>query len=388
MRNIPLANPWIGEEEARAVYEVVKSGWVSTGEKNREFEEAFAAYVGAKHAVAVNNGTTALHLALISTGIGEGDEVLVPDITFISTANVVLYERATPVLVECAPLTYNVSLEDAQRRLTPKTRAVIAVDMNGMPVDYGAVMAFAERHGLRLIADSAESLGAVYKGRRVGSIAPLHVFSFFPNKNLTTGEGGMITTDDADCAALLRQLRNQGQDWRYHHIHLGYNYRMTDIQAALGLEQLKRVEHLLAAKEEIVARYNDAFRNDPDIAPPFVPEYVDRHAWYMYAVSLRGDLDRDWVVSELKARGIDTRLSFPPIHIQPYYEKRFGYRQESYPVSFQAWSQLIDLPLWVGLTIEDQDYVVNSLKEIARSAKKAGSKEQRPNPRRQNRLTG
>lgn len=376
MKNIPLANPVIGEEEARAVYEVVKSGWVSMGEKNREFEEAFAASVGARHAVAVNNGTTALHLALISTGIGEGDEVLVPDITFISTANVVLYERATPVLVECDPLTYNISLEDAQRRITPKTRAVIVVDMNGMPVDYDAVAAFAREHGLKVIADSAESLAAVYKKQRVGSIAPLHIFSFFPNKNLTTGEGGMITTDDDQCADLLRQLRNQGQDWRYHHIHLGFNYRMTDIQAALGLEQLKRVERILAAKEEIVARYNDAFKNDPDIAPPFVPDYVSRHAWYMYAVCLRDGIDRDWVVSELKARGIDTRLSFPPVHIQPYYARRFGYRPESYPASFRAWSRLIDLPLWVGLTVEDQDYVVKSLREVVRSAQKDGSDEQ------------
>jgi len=370
VKKIPLANPYILEEDAQAVYEVVKSGWISTGDKTREFEETFAGYVEAEHAVAVNSGTTALHLALICTGIGEGEEVLVPDITFISTANVILYERATPVLVECEPRTYNISLEDAERRLTSKTRALIAVDMNGLPVDYDMVIAFAQRHGLKLIADSAESLGAIYQGRKIGSIAPLHVFSFFPNKNLTTGEGGMITTDDEDCAALLRQLRNQGQDRRYHHIHLGYNYRMTDIHAALGLEQLKRVDQMILAKQEIVARYMDAFSGDPDIASPFVPSYVDRHGWYMFAVSLRNGVDRDWVVSKLMELGIDTRLSFPPIHIQPYYQNRFGYQPGSYPVSFEAWSRLIDLPLWVGLTREDQDFVVTNLKEIVRSAKK------------------
>ncbi len=367
MKNIPLANPNIGEEEARAVYEVVKSGWVSMGQKVKEFEDAFAEYAGAKYAIATNNGTTALHLALIVAGIREGDEVLVPDITFISTANVVLYERAIPVLVECDAKTYNISLEDAERRLSDKTKAVIAVDMNGLPMDYDLVLAFAKRHGLKIIADSAESLGAIYKGKKIGSIAPLHIFSFFPNKNITTGEGGMITTDDNEKAVLLSQLRNQGQDYRYHHIHLGYNYRMTNILAALGIEQLKRIEFIFSEKEKIVERYNKAFKDDPNVSPPYMPEYADRHSWYMYAVSLRDGLDRDKVVSELKARGIDTRLSFPPIHIQPYYQEKFGYKEDSYPVSFKAWKQLIDLPIWVGLTIEDQNYVIENLKNILKN---------------------
>ncbi len=364
MKNVPLANPCIGEEDAKAVYEVVRSGWVSMGEKVKEFEKSFAEYVGAKHAVATNNGTTALHLALIAEGINEGDEVLIPDITFISTANVVLYERAVPIIVECDPGTYNISLEDAERRLSDKTKAIISVDMNGLPVDYDRVLKFAERNNLKIIADSAESLGAIYKGKRIGSIAPVHMFSFFPNKNVTTGEGGMITTDDDEKDVLLRQLRNQGQDYRYHHVHLGYNYRMNDILAALGIEQLKKIDVLMSEKERIVERYNAAFKDDPDISPPFVPDYADRHSWYMYAISLRDGIDRDRVVSELKDRGIDTRLSFPPIHIQPYYQQKFGYKDDSLPVSFKAWKQLIDLPIWVGLTCEDQDYVIKNIKDI------------------------
>lgn len=367
MKNIPVANPFIREEEAKAVYEVVKSGWVSMGQKVKEFEDAFAEYVGAKHAIATNNGTTALHLALIAAGIREGDEVLVPDITFISTANVVLYERAVPVLVECDSKTYNISLEDAERRLSNKTKAIIAVDMNGLPVDYDLVLAFAKRHGLKIIADSAESLGAIYKGKKIGSIAPVHIFSFFPNKNITTGEGGMITTDDNEKAVLLSQLRDQGQDYRYHHIHLGYNYRMPNIPAALGIEQLKRVEFILSEKEKIVERYNKAFKDDPNISPPYVPDFADRHSWYMYAVSLREGLNRGRVLSELKTRGIDTRLSFPPIHIQPYYQKKFGYKDDSLAISFKAWKQLIDLPIWVGLTIDDQNYVIENLKDIVRN---------------------
>lgn len=366
MINIPVANPYLGEEEAKTVYEVVKSGWLSMGKKVEEFENNFAEYVGAKHAIAANSGTTALHLALLDSGIEEGDEVLVPDITFISTANVVLYERAVPVIAECDPKTYNISLEDAAKRITGKTKAIIAVDMNGMPVDYDPVLAFAEEAGLNIIADSAESLGAVYKGRKVGSIAPIHMFSFFPNKNICTGEGGMITTDDDERAAFIRQLRNQGQDYRYHHIHLGYNYRMTNIPAAIGIEQLKRIEFVLNEKEKIAERYTEAFREDPDISPPFVPEYVNQHSWYMYAVSLKEGLDRDRIVSELKSRGIDTRLSFPPIHIQPYYQKRFGYSDDSYPISYKAWKQLIDLPIWVGLTLEDQNYIIETLKNIVK----------------------
>jgi len=366
MKNIPIANPYIGEEEAKAVYEVVKSGWLSMGKKVEEFEHEFAEYVGAKHAIAANNGTTALHLALIASGIEEGDEVLVPDITFISTANVVMYERAIPVLVECDPKTFDISLEDAEKRITGKTKAIIPVDMNGMPVDYDQVLAFAEKAGLKVIADSAESLGAVYKGRKVGSIAPLNIFSFFPNKNITTGEGGMITTDDDEKAAFIRQLRNQGQDDRYHHIHLGYNYRMADIPAAIGIEQLKRIEFILEEKDRMAKGYSEALREDPDISPPFVPEYVDRHSWYLYGVSVREGLDRDKIVSELKSNGIDTRLSFPPIHTQPYYRKRFGYKDDSYPLSYKAWKQKIDLPLWVGLTVEDQNDIIENLKNIVK----------------------
>ena len=366
MKDIPVACPRMGEEEARAVYEVVRSGWISSGEKVKEFEEVFACYVGSRYAVATTNGTAALHLALIASGVTEGDEVLVPDITFISTANVVLYERAVPVLVECDPRTYNISLEDAERRLTPRTKAVIAVDMNGLPVDYDAMEEFTSRHGLRLIADSAESLGAVYKGRKVGSIAPFHIFSFFPNKNITTGEGGMVTTNDGECAELLRRLRNQGQERRYLHTHLGYNYRMPNLPAAIGLEQLKKIETILSEKERIAGRYSRAFEDDDDIAPPYIPDYVDRHSWYMYAVTLDASVDRDSVVTGLRARGIDTRLSFPPVHVQPYYRERFGYCEDSYPMSLNAWKRLLNLPLWAGLTEEDQDRVVDNLKELVR----------------------
>ena len=368
-RNIPVASPFIGEEEAQAVYEVVKSGWISMGKKVQEFEERFSEYVNSKYAIAVNNGTAALHLALIANGIKEDDEVLVPDITFISTGNAVLYEKAKPVIVECDPKTYNISLEDAEKRITNKTKAIIPVDMNGMPVNYVEILEFARKHNLIVVADSAESLGSIYNGRKTGAIAPIHIFSFFPNKNITTGEGGMITTDDEAIAKKIRKLRNQGQDCRYHHVMLGYNYRMTDILAVIGIEQLKKIDNIIIEKEKIAKRYTNEFANDSLIVPPYLPDYVDQHSWYMYAVSLNEDIDRDLIVDKLKEKGIDTRLSFPPIHLQPYYQEKFGYNDNSYPISLKAWQQLIDIPIWVGLSEENQNYVIDNLREIVEKEK-------------------
>ena len=314
--------------------------------------------------IAVNNGTTALHLALIASGVKEGDEVLVPDITFISTGNVVIYENAKPVIVECDPKTYNISLEDAEKKITKNTKAIIPVDMNGLPVDYDEILAFSKKHNLQVIADSAEALGAVYKEKKIGALAPIHIFSFFPNKNITTGEGGMITTNNKSYADRIKKLRNQGQEYRYHHTMLGYNYRMTDILASIGIEQLKRIRNTITEKEKIAKRYTEEFKNDDLIFSPFVPDYVDQHSWYMYAISLDKSIDRDYVVAELKKRGIETRLSFPPMHTQPYYQEKFEYNDDSFPISMGAWEQLINIPIWVGIGIEKQKYVIDCLRNI------------------------
>ncbi|KKT25439.1 MAG: Glutamine-scyllo-inositol transaminase [Candidatus Magasanikbacteria bacterium GW2011_GWA2_43_9] len=337
---IPVANTFIGEEEAKAAYDVIKSGWLSSGPKVKEFEVEFAKEVGAKHAIAVNNGTSALHVSLAALGIKEGDEVIIPTLTFISTANSVLYQNATPVLAECDPKTYNITPEEIERRITKKTKAIIPVDMNGMPIDYDSILEVAKKHNLRVIADSAESLGSTYKGRKVGSIAPIHIFSFFPNKNITTGEGGMITTNDDELAKKMRVIMNQGQDYRYHHVELGYNYRMTNFQAAIGLEQLKRLKKVISEKQKLAEKYNLAFKDDKNIRIPFVPEYVTQHAWYMYTISVP-NLNRDEIVKQLELQNIETRLSFPPVHIQPYYQERFNYMNDMLPVSLKAWKDLI-----------------------------------------------
>ena len=364
MMDIPVASAVIGENEAKAAYDVVKSGWLSMGEKVKQFEDDFSRYVNSKYSIAVNNGTSALHLALIASGVKEGDEVLIPDITFISTVNVVLYEKAIPVLVECEKDTYNISLSDLEEKITDKTKAVIAVDMNGLPVDYKRLNEICDRHKLRLIADSAEALGAEYQDKKIGALAPVHIFSSFPNKSITTGEGGMITTDSDEMYQFMCKIRNQGQDYRYHHVELGYNYRMTEVAAAIGIEQLKNIQYVLNEKEKIIERYNKAFSSEDLISIPILPDYVSKHSWYMYTISLATHLSRDHVVAELKKVGIDTRLSFPPIHTQPYIQSVLSCKTGDLPQSLAAWESLINLPIWVGISEDELDYVINNLLKI------------------------
>lgn len=360
---IPVANTYLGEREAAAAYETVKSGWVSSGPKVREFEAAFAKHVGAKYALAVSNGTTALHVVLAALGITHGDEVLVPSLTFISTANAALYQQAKPVLVESDPRTYNIDVADAQKKITKRTKAIIPVDMMGMPCDYDAVLKLAKKHKLTVIADSAESLGATYKHKVIGSLAPIHIFSFFPNKNITTGEGGMITTNDKELAHMMSMILNQGQDYRYHHVILGYNYRMTNVQGAIGKEQLKRLDRVIREKQKLAERYNKAFRSFRNVSVPYVPSYITQHAWYMYTISVNSG-SRDRIVGELTKRNIQTRLSFPPIHTQPLYKKLYGYTDRSLPHSFESWSKLINIPIWVGMGEKRQNFVVDSLRDL------------------------
>ncbi len=361
MTFIPVAQPVLGEEEARAVYDVVKAGWITMGKKVEDFEAAVCAFTGAKHAIAMNNGTSTLHGILAALDIGPGDEVIVPTMTYISSVNAVLYVGATPILCDNDPLTFNVTPELVREKITRKTKAIMTVDMKGLPVDYDAFAALSEETGIPFISDSAESLGAVYKGRHVGGTPALaHSFSFFANKAITTGEGGMVVTNDADLVKRLRIIRNQGQEGRYNHTHLGHNYRMTDITAAIGIEQMKRVAGTIAEKDRLARRYNKAFAAVAGVAAPHIPNYVDQHSWYMYSITVAANA-RDGLLNTLAAKGIETRLSFPPVHTQPYHRRVFGWAAENFPVSMNSYATFLDIPIWSGLSDEAQDRVVHAI---------------------------
>ncbi len=360
MEFIPIANTYVGQEEADAVYNVVQSGWISMGKKVEEFERMFCEYTGTKHAVAFSNGSISLQSILAALDVGPGDEVIVPSLTYISSANAVLFQNAELVLCESDPLTFNVTVEDIEQKITSRTKVIMAVDLKGMPVDYDALIQLAKKRGVYLIADSAESLGAVYKGKRIGNQAPVHSFSFFANKNITTGEGGMVTTNDDRMAELLRIYRNQGQEGRYNHTKLGFNARLTDMAAAFGIEQFKRIDWLIQEKEKIARYYYNNLKHEL-IRLPVLPDFVDQHSWYMFSISLDKSINRDKFIAKLKDHNIDTRLSFPPVHIQDYYINRFGYKPEDYPKAYEAFCQFVDIPCWIGLREEQLEYICSRM---------------------------
>lgn len=373
MIRIPVANPVLTDEDADAVADAVRSGRVSSGPRVRAFETALEEYLGVEHAVAVSSGTAALHVALAALNVGPGDEVILPSLTFVSTASVVLYQGATPVLCECDPVTYNVTVDELRRKITDRTKAIIPVDMNGLTIDYGPIMELARDAGVGVIADSAEALGSEYNGDRVGTQADIHCFSFFPNKTITTGEGGLLATRDKRVAERARTLMNQGQSGRYHHVELGYNYRMTEMQAALGLSQMNRIDALLNAKERMAKRYDGLLAGIADVELPHRPGYATAQSWYMYSVRVPDLRVRDAVVRDLDSAGIETRLGFPPIHGQPFIVDRYGERGSEFPVTQSAWERKIDLPSWPEMPEDTQAEVANAVERSVRNAVAEGS---------------
>lgn len=365
MNFIPIAKPYIGNEEARAVYDQIQSGWISMGKKVEAFEELIQDYLDVEHAVAFSNGTATLHAGLLALGVKPGDEVIVPTLSYISSANAVLFCNATPVFVEENPKTFTVEAASIEKKITDKTKVIMPVDLKGMPVDYDTIMALAKKHGVKVLADSAESFGAVYKGKGVGGQADMHSFSMFANKSITAGEGGFITTDDDRIASFCRCFRNQGQSDRYRHVMVGHNYRMTDIAAAFAIEQVKRVEWIMAEKDKIAIFYNDYFKPQPLLAPPYVPEYVSRHSWYMYTLRVHETVDRDRMILKMREKGVDHRLSFPLIPLQPIYQELYGYAAGDFPVSERTFNTFLDIPCWVGMTHEEMEHVAKVVTDSA-----------------------
>jgi perosamine synthetase len=361
---IPVAEPLLGEKELEYVTDCVRSGWVSSlGEYVKRFEREFAAYCGVRYGVATHNGTVALHLALAALGIGLGDEVILPTLTFVATANAIAYTGATPVFVDSEPGTWNIDPQAAARATTPRTRAIIAVHLYGHPADMDLLRTLAGQHGVTLIEDAAEAHGARYKGRRVGSLSDVAVFSFYGNKIITTGEGGMVLTDDDALAERCFFLGNQAKQKQnpYWHPEIGYNYRMTNMQAALGVAQLERIDELIAIRARNAVHYQRRLSALPGLTLPPCAEWAENVYW-MYTVLVEDDygLDRDTLMGLLRQRGIETRPAFYPIHTLPMYD-----RGQRFPVAEELGRKGINLPSGATLTREQVDIVCDALVEIS-----------------------
>ena len=366
---IPYAVPYVTEEDARAVYKAVLEKRLSQGLYVEQFEKEFSKYIGAKEGIAVSNGTAALHLALAALEIGPGDEVIVPSFSFISTANVVLYQRAKPVFADIDPLTLNIDPESVREKITEKTKAIIAVHYAGHPAEMDELAEISEENGLFLIEDAAEAHGSIYKGKMVGNLGHVACFSFYPNKNITTGEGGMITTNDEDLAEKIRMLRSHGQYEPFHFKYIGFNYRMTDIQAALGLVQLKRIEWVLSRKIERAKYYTRRIEELglDFVRPPYEAPYV-RHTYMFYTVQFKSKELRDKAIELYDREGVETRTAFnPPIHLQPVYMELFGYSRGFLPHTERASDTVLSLPLFVGIKEEEQEKILSILERVAGS---------------------
>ncbi len=361
--SIPMSSPEIDDSDVQAVVEVVRSGRLALGDRAVEFERAVAAYAGTRHAVAVSSGTAALHLIVRALGLKPGDEVLVPSFTFAASVNVLLYEQVTPVFVDVESDTYNIDPADLERRITPRTRAVMAVDVFGHPAEWDALRVVAERRGLAVIDDSCEALGAEYRGRRLGGFGIAAAFAFYPNKQITTGEGGIVVTDDAEIARLVRSLRNQGRGemgaWLEHE-RLGYNYRLDEMSAALGLSQLRRIEQFLAKREAVARLYAERLAPLPKVRPPVVRPHV-RMSWFVYVVTLAEGLERDGVILAMQDQGVPARGYFSPVHLQPYVREMFGYRGGELPITEAIARRTLALPFHNNLTAAQVDRVVEAL---------------------------
>jgi dTDP-4-amino-4,6-dideoxygalactose transaminase len=375
---LPYHLPSIGPAEIDAVVQTLESGWLTTGPRTKQFESDFAAMVGADHAIAVNSCTAALHLALDAAGVSRGDEVVVPTMTFAATAEVVVYFGATPVLVDCQRETCNVDPEAIERALTPRTRAIVPVHYAGQPCDMGEIMALGRRTGVMVVEDAAHALPASYRGTPIGRIGDITCFSFYATKTLSTGEGGMITTNDAAAADRMRLMSLHGiskdawkrytaeGSWYYEILQPGFKYNLTDIAAALGLAQLKRQAEFLTARQRIAQRYDDAFARYDEIRCP--TRRADReHAWHLYAIELdveRLTLSRGEFIEAMRAEGIGTSVHFIPLHLHPYYRERFNYRDSDFPNAFAAYQHRVSLPIYPAMTDDDVQDVIRSVDAI------------------------
>jgi perosamine synthetase len=366
-RRIPLARPWLDEREEELVVDVLRSGRLSLGPAIERFEELVAERVGAPYAAAVSSGTAGLHLLCRIAGIGPGDEVITSPFSFAASANCFLFEGGVPVFADVDPRTLNLDPAAVEAAVTERTRAVVAVDIFGYPCELDELRAICRRHGLALIQDSCEALGAEYKGRPLGSHGPACVFAFYPNKQLATGEGGVVTTHDEEVYKLIVSLRNQGRDYEtggwFNHVRLGFNYRWTDVQAAIGIAQLEKLDRILALRSEAAARYAELLAGVDGVEPLLADDADHRRSWFVYTVRVAPGIDRDAVMAGLRDRGVDTAEYVPCIHLQSYMREGFGFREGMFPVAEDASARSLALPFFTGIEAADQERVVAALGE-------------------------
>jgi perosamine synthetase len=376
-RLLPYGRQTIDDRDVAAVTETLRSDWLTTGPKVAEFERALASVAGTADAVTVSTGTAALHAALYTLGVGPGDEVIVATMTFAATANAAVFLGATPVFADVRPDDLLIDPLRVEELITPRTKAIVAVDYAGQPCDYDALQSIASHRGVALVDDACHAIGGSYRGRPVGSLAALSTFSFHPVKHVATGEGGAVTTDNAELARHMRVFRNHGitSDFReraaqgafaYEMVELGYNYRLSDIQCALGISQLAKLAASVARRQAIARQYNEAFRHVPQVKPLAVAGNVC-HAFHLYVVRLEPEaltVDRAAVFRALRAEGIGVNVHYMPVHLHPYYQDRFGARPGLCPVAEAAYPRLLSLPMFPAMTDEDVAQVVEAVEKV------------------------
>ncbi len=369
---LPFHLPDIGEEEVESVVETLRSGWLTTGIKTKQFEKEFAEWVGTSHAVSLNSCTAALHLALEAVGVTAGDEVIVPTMTFAATAEVVHYCRALPILVDCKSDTLNIDVEAIEQAISPKTKAIIPVHFAGQPCEMDRILDMAQSRNIKVIEDAAHALPAKYQGKMIGTIGDITCFSFYATKTMTTGEGGMATTDNSEWAERMRILSLHGisrdavnrytpeGSWYYEISCPGYKYNLTDMASAVGIPQLRKCRDFGKIRHRYATLYNEAFKDIPEIIVPYVNKDIE-HAWHLYVIQLdlkRLRIGRDEMINLLKEQGIGTSVHFIPLHLHPYYRNNYTYTQESFPVASQVFKRIISLPIYPKMTDDDVQRVI------------------------------
>jgi perosamine synthetase len=377
---VPFHRPEITEDEIQSVVATLRSGWLTTGAKVKRFEEQFAGYLGCRHAVAVNSGTAALHLALDAVGIKEGDEVIVPTMTFAATAEVVFYLKAKPVLVDCRPDTLNIDPEQIENDITSKTRAIIPVHFGGQPCDMDRILEIARQYKVKIIEDAAHALPASYRDKKVGAIGDITCFSFYATKTITTGEGGMATTENSEWAERMRMMSLHGishdawkrytkeGSWYYEILHPGFKYNLTDIAAAIGIEQLKKCYEFRKAREKIAKIYDTNFADLEEVQTPVRRSDLE-HAWHLYVIQLNLDrlrITRNQFIEALREKQISTSVHFIPLHLHPYYRDNFGYHPADFPNASSAFERIVSLPIYPRMPEADVESVIGAVSKIVK----------------------